>query len=138
MDKAAFDLVKELQQIRIDIQNNQRRLEDTITESLPLVDSLRQSLDEEFDLTTAVSLCKAGYFVQHVQFSNNESMHYYDGKLYFEDGTSVNVQYLQEQELFDHWRVKKNPLEIDLIKLRNLHAIAEESILEGSFEECFK
>lgn len=138
MDKAVLDMVKELQQIRIDIQNDQRRLEDTIQGSLKCVDELRHILHDEFDLATAVALCKAGYFVQHATFGGKESMHYYDAALYYEDGTMVSVQYLTENNLVENWRVKKNPLEIDLLKLRDMHIDAQESVLNGSYEDCFK
>lgn len=79
MDTAVFDLVKELQQIRIDIQNNQRKLGDTVQQSLNCVDELHHLLHDEFDLVTAIALCKAGYFVQYIDFGSKESMHYYDG-----------------------------------------------------------
>lgn len=139
MDKAIMDIVKELQQIRIDIQHDQRRLEDTINESLKSVDTLSSLLDEEFDLTTAVALCKAGYFVQHADFSSKESMHYYDGTLYYEEGTVVSIQFLRDSNLGENWRVKKNPLEINLMKLRDMHIEANGMMLDaGSYEECFK
>lgn len=139
MDTAVLDIVRELQHIRIDIQNSQKRLEDTIRDSLKCVDSLQRMLNDEFDLTTAVALCKAGYFVQHVDFGSRESMHYYDGSLYYEDGTEVTVQFLTDNNKSENWRVKKNPLEVDLIKLRDMHIEAEGMMLDsGSYEDCFK
>lgn len=139
MDTEVIDIVKKLQEIRIDIQHDQQKLEDTIQTSLIHVDKLQRLLDEVFDLTTAIALCKAGYFVQHVDFSRKESMHYYNGALYYEDGTVITVQYLMDNNLDNGWRIKKNPLEIDLIKLRDLHQKAQGTLLlDESFEDCFK
>jgi len=91
-------------------------------------------------LLEACESCRNGDFVSHSNFDANQSMHYYRGTLYYEDGANVTYHFdwLRSQEWAEYgWFVKKPKDEVDIDKLNEMHRLSNGHMLCGSsYEEC--
>lgn len=66
-------------------------------------------------------------------------MHYFNGKLYFEDGVVVSVDVFHSMPIYkdSDWRVKYNNHQIDHRMLEELHEKYKGYTLSGcSYEDC--
>ncbi|MDF2841783.1 MAG: hypothetical protein K0R00_209 [Herbinix sp.] len=91
-------------------------------------------------LQEAYASCDAGNFVSHLNFSSNESMHKYDGGLYYEDGanlTTSDFDLSQEEWAQDNWYIKFTQEKVDAEKLRKMHEDSRGYMLQCvSYEDC--
>lgn len=90
----------------------------------------------------AMASCREGNFVSHKGFDNKESMHCYEGTFYYEDGCNISNQldwFTNEESLQDGWYVKFTKDNVDVDKLKKLHANSRGLMLRcSSYEECIK
>ena len=75
-------------------------------------------------------------------FSEDQSLHFWKGDFYYEDGALLNDEFLEslyEQDWSkEHWHVKKAPYEYDKDKLEKMHIESKGYMLQnGSYEDCF-
>lgn len=80
-----------------------------------------------------------GNFVTNQYFDNDQSMHFYNGELYYEDGCIVTEEYLIRQ-LFattGEWRIHTPKESIDIDKLNKMHIESKGYTLHGkSYNDC--
>ena len=91
-------------------------------------------------LNGALTSAKAGNFVSNQYFSSDQSLHYYKGKFYYEDGAVVTREFLETQDFAkgETWYTKKPFNEVDNCKLEEMHLKSNGCMLSGtSYEECF-
>lgn len=95
--------------------------------------------EQRFDVYTAVLMCQCGCFVANEHFGAEESMHYYNGKYYYEDGAVVSESYVKvlNEEFKDTWYIKYTPDEVDEKKLGDMHRANDGfTLITGSYENC--
>ena len=83
-----------------------------------------------------------GFFMTNDSFSEDQSLHFWKGDFYYEDGALLNDKFLEslyEQDWSkEHWHVKKAPYEYDKDKLEKMHIESKGYMLQnGSYEDCF-
>lgn len=92
------------------------------------------------NLQEAIQSAKEGNFVTNEYFSKEESMHYYDDKLYYEDGVIVTEEFLQTQHFATtgNWKIKYNTNQIDRKILDKIHQRRPIGLKPyyTSFEDC--
>lgn len=97
---------------------------------------------DNISLKDAVSLSNLGFFISHRNFSKDESMHGYGGKVYYEDGACLNTSGIIEHPLEwmeEGWYIKARPTEVDFTKLYKMHKDSKGLMICGqSYEECLK
>lgn len=105
-----------------------------------VISEIKQQAGECVDLNDAIVLCNLGFFMTHSNFDSNESMHYYNGRLYYEDGACLTTSGLIEHPLEwmeSGWKIKACPHEIDFDKLKEMHDRAGDKMLSGkSYTDC--
>lgn len=74
-------------------------------------------------LREAFESAKDGNFVTSTMFDRNQSMHYYKGKYYYEDGAVVPKEFLFEEDwaIEYPWEVRIPKEKIDFDKLKQMH-----------------
>lgn len=95
--------------------------------------------ERKFNVYTATLMCQCGCFVSNEHFGAEESMHYYNGKYYYEDGAVVPESYMDglNKEFKDTWYIKYTPDEVDEKKLSDMHrANGGYMLITGSYEDC--
>lgn len=91
------------------------------------------------NLAEAIQSAKEGNFVTHEHFSSYESMHFYNGKLYYEDGAVVTENFLVSQEFTRNgkWILKYDSSKVDIEKLDEMHKQSNGYMLSSSsYEDC--
>lgn len=95
---------------------------------------------KEFCLNDAILLCKCGCFVKHVLFDAEQSMHAFEGKLYYEDGACLSDEFLETlEEAYKYgWSIKYLPSQVDTHSLYTKHKFANGMMLRQgkSYEDC--
>lgn len=95
--------------------------------------SVKMSITEAFDLA------RKGNFMTHERFSPDQSLHFWNGSFYYEDGAMVTIRLLREcdDELFAKgWLIKKPKEKVNFKKLDEMHKKnAPYMLKEGSYEE---
>lgn len=140
------DVVKMLQlvkRVKVSTGSYQRRLElsEADVQSLSgLFDYVLSTLkDQRFNVYTAALMCQCGCFMTNEHFGAEESMHYYNGKYYYEDGAVVSESYMEtlNKEFGDTWYIKYTPDKVDVKKLSGVHRANDGYVLvTGSYENC--
>ena len=140
------DVVKMLQlvkRVKVSTGGYQRRLElsEADVQSLSgMFDYVLSTLKEQrFNVYTAALMCQCGCFMTNVHFGAEESMHYYNGKYYYEDGAVVSESYMEmlNKELGDTWYIKYTPDKVDVKKLSGMHRANDGyTLATGSYENC--
>lgn len=140
------DIVKMLQlvkRVKLSTRGYTRRLElsDVGVQSLSgMFDYVLSTLKEQkFNVYTAALMCQCGCFMTNEHFGAEESMHYYNGKYYYEDGAVVSESYMEmlNKEFEDTWYVKYTPDEVDVKKLSEMHRANDGyTLATGSYEDC--
>jgi len=95
--------------------------------------------EQKFNVYTAALMCQCGCFMTNEHFGAEESMHYYNGKYYYEDGAVVSESYMEmlNKEFEDTWYVKYTPDEVDVKKLSEMHRANDGyTLATGSYEDC--
>lgn len=100
------------------------------------------SKSELFDAAKAIAFAKDGCFVTNIHFNSDESMHYWNKNLYYEDGALLNEDYLlhylisplSPESIFvgKVWRIKYTPDEVDKDKLEKMHSEMKDYMLSAS------
>lgn len=95
------------------------------------------------NLVEAIEAAENGAFVSNERFSSDESLHYCNGKLYYEDGAVVTEEFLEQQDFAkgDTWFIKFTADRVNLEMLRGLHEKAGTYMLSAypdieSYEDC--
>lgn len=96
------DVVKMLQlvkRVKLSTGGYKRRLElsEADVQSLSgIFDYVLSTLKEQkFNVYIAALMCQCGCFITNVYFGAEESMHYYNGKYYYEEGAVVSESYME-------------------------------------------
>jgi len=90
-------------------------------------------------LQEAFNSCRQGNFVSHNSFDFKQSMHYYDGSFYYEDGVNLtpHLEWLESQEWAkDGWYVKYMAILVDINTLKQLHNYVRRSTTNINYEAC--
>ena len=94
-------------------------------------------------LTEACILARKGNFVSHKYFGPEQSMHAYEGDLYYEDGANLTggtgFDFINKEEWAkEDWYVKYPAEKVDTKKLKELHEKHKTMMLQrgNSYEEC--
>lgn len=93
------------------------------------------------NLHEALDAAYKGNFVTNQYFSYDQSLHYYDGKYYYEDGAVVTAEYLETQRFATHgeWSIVIPKNKVNFKKLKTMHKNSGELMLrKGSYMDCRK
>lgn len=93
------------------------------------------------NLQEALLAAKEGHFVTNSYFGDSQSMHYYKGKYYYEDGAVVTREFLEKQKFAkgNSWSIKYDKSLIDTAILGIIHSTSGGLMLAmGSYEECIR
>lgn len=88
------------------------------------------------NLDKALKKARKGSFVSNVYFSEDESLHYWNGNYYYEDGAIVTEEFLSTQDWAnrDSWFVLASRDKVDSVKLDSMHLEANGCMLRnGSY-----
>ncbi len=104
------------------------------------LEKVKSEVGDNISLSDACTLCHLGFFVTHKSFDANESMHSFDGNLYYEDGaclTTSGAMIHPSSWMDDGWIIKADPLHIDFKKLIRMHGLSMGSMLvSDSYDQC--
>ena len=75
------------------------------------------------NLQEALASAREGNFVASIYFDSDQSLHYYKGDYYYEDGAVVTDEFLKEQEFATTgaWHIAISKEDIDADKLKAMH-----------------
>lgn len=119
--------------------------------SLEEVDLERKSqikLDEEdykngiyaLNLDAALLSAKEGHFVTNSYFSSDQSMHYWNGKFYYEDGAVITKEFLKKQRFAINggWAICISKHRVDTERLNKVHIDAKGMMLytKAGYQQC--
>lgn len=93
------------------------------------------------NLQEALISAKDGNFVTNEYFSHDQSLHYYRGKYYYEDGAVVPAEFLQSQDfaINGKWSIAIKKENIDFARLESMHDKNSGYMLtSGSYMDCGK
>ena len=89
--------------------------------------------------------CRAAYdgnFVSNINFSEDQSMHAFNGDLYYEDGPNLTKgnfldKISKEEWAKKNWYIKYTSDKVDREKLKELHYLFKNRMCHGeSYEDC--
>lgn len=107
-----------------------------------VVDEVKRQVGDDIEFADALTLCHLGFFMTHGSLSSGESMHAYDGKIFYEDGACLSTGGLIENPLEwmeTGWRIKACPHEIDYAKLSTMHKNSAGHMLQSAittYDSC--
>lgn len=93
------------------------------------------------NLDEALLSAKNGNFVTNEYFGHTQSLHYYNGKFYYEDGAIIPKEFLCSQEfaINGEWSIAIQKEDIDFDKLKSIHDKSRGYMLSsGSYMDCKK
>lgn len=93
------------------------------------------------NLNDALLSAKGGNFVTNEYFDHTQSLHYYNGKFYYEDGAVVPEKFLHSQDfaINGKWSIAIQKEDIDFYKLKSIHDKNKGYMLSlGSYMDCKK
>lgn len=93
------------------------------------------------NLNEALLSARDGNFVTNEYFDKTQSLHYYNGKFYYEDGAIVPQNFLKEQDFAvnGRWSISIDRDDIDIEKLKEMHEKYKGYMLTGdSYMNCKK
>lgn len=93
------------------------------------------------NLNDALLSAKDGNFVTNEYFDKTQSLHYYNGKFYYEDGAVVPKEFLHSQyfAINGEWSIAIHKEDIDFDKLKSIHDKNKGYMLSfGSYMDCKK
>lgn len=96
---------------------------------------------KDISLLKALEYARNGCFVTSSVFSSDQSMHYWNGKFYYEDGAVVPIEFLDKEDWAHDmpWRVVALKEQVDQDKLNKMHVDSHGYMLESrSYMECIK
>lgn len=97
-------------------------------------------------LDEACKSAREGNFISHVSFDANQSMHEFNGDLYYEDGANLTIggrlDYIirKKQWAMNDWYVRYPYIMVDTEKLKKLHDEFGSKMLPTgrNYNECIK
>ena len=102
---------------------------------------LEDIVGKDISLLEALEYARKGCFVTSSVFSTDQSMHYWNGKFYYEDGAVVPTEFLDKEDWAHDmpWRVVATKEQVDLDKLNKMHVDSHGYMLErNSYMECIR
>lgn len=93
------------------------------------------------NLKEALLSAKDGNFVTNEYFDYTQSLHYYNGKFYYEDGAVVPEEFLHSQDfaINGEWSIAIQKEDIDFDKLKSMHDRSRGYMLSSdSYMDCKK
>lgn len=96
-------------------------------------------MESYVNLEQALIFARDGHFVTNIHFDCEESLHFWNGKYFYEDGAIVSREFLESQEFAsgDSWFVKYAKEKVNNEKLNDMHKRNTGYMLsEGSYEDC--
>lgn len=93
------------------------------------------------NLDEALLSAKNGNFVTNQYFDKDQSLHYYNGEFYYEDGAVVTPKFLRNQNFATNcsWSIAIKNHEIDFEKLKVIHDSNKDYMLiDESYMDCRK
>lgn len=93
------------------------------------------------NLKEAFLSAKEGNFVTSEMFDRNQSMHYYKGDFYYEDGAVVPMEFLYNENWAVQypWSIRISKDKVDFDKLKEMHDKSMGYMLQkGSYMDCVK
>lgn len=101
---------------------------------------VREEVGDTFGFEDALNLCYMGFFVTNIGLDSNESMHEFNGNIYYEDGANLTTGGLVDKPydwMLSGWRIKASPDMVNFEKLHEMHKGSKGYTLTGSsYEEC--
>ena len=99
------------------------------------------SKKENMEFIDAICSCREGCFVSNVSLEDFESMHMYEGKLYFEDGSYLDQQpevaQMWGKWILNGWYIKFTPEQVNATQLAKMHIESKGFLLNNdSYEDC--
>lgn len=91
------------------------------------------------NLQEALLSVREGNFVTNEYFSKDQSLHWCDGKYYYEDGAVVTEEFLSAMDFAVNgdWSVIIEAKNVDLEKLKLMHGKNRSLMLQdGSYMDC--
>ena len=93
-------------------------------------------------LNEAFKSAREGNFVTNQYFDSTQSMHYWNGNFYYEDGAVVTQEFLETQEFATNseWYVKIPKEKVDVERLNKVHIDSRGLMLytRAGYEQCVK
>ncbi len=93
------------------------------------------------NLERALRSAKEGNFVTNEYFDCGQSLHYYNGKFYYEDGSVIPEGFLDSQDFAVNgkWSITIKKEDIDFGRLKSMHEKSRGYMLtSGSYMDCKK
>lgn len=103
-------------------------------------DKVRE-MEKIMNLEEALLSAKVGNFVTNEYFDHTQSLHYYNGKYYYEDGAVVPENFLNSQDfaINSKWSIAIKKANIGFDKLKSMHDKNRGYMLSsGSYMDCRK
>ena len=96
------------------------------------------------NIAKAINTCKEGHFITNNLFGSEQSIHFYNGKIYQEDGTVLDqflLAALGHRSTNCDWFIKYNKDHVNQKTLKEYHIMYEKdpikfTIDSKSFEDC--
>lgn len=90
--------------------------------------------NQNLSLKEAISFAEEGCFVASQMFSPDQSMHYWGGKFYYEDGAVVPLEFFDDQDWAHNipWRIVAFKDEVCAHLLNQMHQNSNGYMLENS------
>lgn len=91
------------------------------------------------NLEEALRSAKEGNFVTNEYFDSSQSLHYYNGKFYYEDGAVIPEEFLDSQDFAVNgkWSIAIKREDIDFGKLKSMHDKSRGYMLtSGNYMDC--
>ena len=93
------------------------------------------------NLREALNAAESGSFVTNEYFDNDQSLHYYNGKFYYEDGAVITERFLQSEDFAvnGRWSVIATKEHVNQTVLKKMHeAHSGYSLIHGSYADCIQ
>lgn len=91
-------------------------------------------------LDDALASAKEGHFVTNSYFSSDQSMHYWNGKFYYEDGAVVTKEFLKKQQfaIKGGWAICISKHRVDKERLNKVHIDSNGMMLytKAGYQQC--
>jgi hypothetical protein len=93
-------------------------------------------------LDEAIKAAYEGHFVSNSSFDSKQSMHVYDGHLFYEDGADLTAcNFVKELKTYEwakqNWFIKYPKERVDREKLRDMHNSRKFMLLgDDNYEDC--
>ena len=102
--------------------------------------NMSEDKNKELTLDEAFKAARKGNFVTNEYFSEDQSMHYWNGKFYYEDGAIVTKEFLETQDFATkgRWFICIPAEKVDKERLNKVHIDAKGMMLytKAGYQQC--